>query len=116
MVYKAEVMSFGITASYKGIAANSFKERYANHKLSFSNLKYEYNTSLSKHIFGLKKINKPFTISLLIVSKVKPCNPATKTCYLCSMDKTCILLSENVNLLNKRRNSYLENVTRPGEK
>ena len=99
VVYKAEVMSFGITASYKCIAANSFKERYANHKLSFSNLKYEYNTSLSKHIFGLKKINEPFTISLSIVSKAKPYNPATKTCNLCSMEKTCILLSDKPTIL-----------------
>ncbi len=62
VVYKAEVMSTGMTARYIGIAANSFKERYTNHKLSFNNLKYEYNTSLSKHIWGLKKINEPFTL------------------------------------------------------
>ena len=30
VVYKAEVLSTGMTASYIGIAANSFKERYAN--------------------------------------------------------------------------------------
>ena len=75
MVYKAEVMSTGMTASYIGRAANSFKERYTNHKLSFNNLKYECNTSLSKHIWGLNKINEPFTISWSIVSKAKPYNP-----------------------------------------
>ena len=118
MVYKAEVMSTGMTASYIGIAANSFKERYTNLKLSFNNLKYEYNTSLSKlsfnnlkyecntslskHIWGLKKINEPFAISWSIVSKAKPYNPVAKTCNLCLMEKTCILLSEDANLLNKR--------------
>ena len=102
MVYKAD-MSTGMTAHYIGIAANSFKERYTNHKLSFSNLKYEYNTSLSKHIWGLNKINEPFTISWSIVSKAKPNNPVAKTCNLCLMEKTCILLSEDANLLNKRR-------------
>ena len=50
VVYKAEVMSTGMTTSYTGIAANSFKERYAKHKLSFTNLKYENNSNLSKHI------------------------------------------------------------------
>jgi len=111
VVYKAEVMSTGMTASFIGIAANSFKERSANHKLSCNNLKYEYNTSLSKHIWGLNKINEPFTISWSIVSKAKPYNPVAKTCNLCLMEKTCILLSEDANLLNKRseRNSYLEN-------
>ena len=102
MVYKAEVKSTGMTASYIGIAANSFKERYTNHKLSFNNLKYECNTSLSKHIWGLKKINEPFAISWSIVSKAKPYNPVAKTCNLCLMEKTCILLSEDANLLNKR--------------
>ena len=39
-------MTTGMTASYIGLA-NSFKERYAKHKLSFTNLKYEYNSNLS---------------------------------------------------------------------
>ena len=42
VVYKAEVMSTGMTASYIGRASNSFKERYINYKLSFNNLKYEF--------------------------------------------------------------------------
>ena len=42
VVYKAEVMSTGMPTSYTGIAANSFKDRYANHMLSFNNLKYEF--------------------------------------------------------------------------
>ena len=102
MVYKAEVMSTGMTTSYTGIAANSFKERYANHMLSFNNLKYEYITGLSKHIWHLKKINEPFTRSWSIVSRANPYNPVTKTCNLCLMEKTCILLSEDANLLNER--------------
>ena len=90
VVYKAEVMSTGMTASYIGIAANLFKERYTNHKLSFNNLKYEYNTSLSKHIWGLNKINEPFTISLSIVSKAKLYNPVAKRSNLCLMEKKLV--------------------------
>ena len=80
---KYHILVWQMTARYIGIAANSFKKRYTNPKLSFNNLKYEYNTSLSKHIWGLNKIKEPFKIS-------------------CLMEKTCILLSEDVNLLNKR--------------
>ena len=85
-------MSTGMTASYVGIAAYSFKERYTNHKLSFNNLKYKCNTSLSKHIWGLNKINEPFTISWSIVSKAKPYNPVAKTWNLCLMEKNLYIV------------------------
>ena len=114
VVYKAEVSSNEMTASYLGIAANSFKERYANHKLSFNNSRYECNTSLSKHIWNLKKKNHPYKISWSIAAQAQPYKPASKSCNLCLLEKTLILLSDDQHCLNKR--SELLNKCRHREK
>ena len=41
----------------------SFKERYGNHKKSFKNEKYKYETELSKYIWDLHEQNKSFSIA-----------------------------------------------------
>ena len=61
-IYRAEVKAADSIAIYLGAAANSFKERYRNHTLSFNNKKYEFSTSLSKHVWNLKSNNKPIII------------------------------------------------------
>ena len=50
IVYKAEVTTRdnGEVKEYIGMTANSFKERYNNHKKSFNISKYEKETELSK--------------------------------------------------------------------
>ena len=102
IVYRAEVKAADSIATYLGAAANSFKERYRNHTLSFNNKKYEFSTSLSKHVWNLKSNNKPFTISWTIAGKDPPYNPVAKLCKLCLLEKTLILISSEPNSINKR--------------
>ena len=102
LVYKAEIKTADSTATYIGAAANSFKERYRNHIMSFKHERYQQNTSLSKYIWKLKTDNKPFEISWSIAGRAPPYNPASKSCRLCLLEKTLILTSTDDYPLNKR--------------
>ena len=102
IVYKAEITTPTSTASYLGLAANTFKERYSNHTLSFKHKKYEHNTSLSKHVWNLKDEGKHYQISWSIAGRADPYNPVAKSCKLCILEKTLILTTNDDNLLNKR--------------
>ena len=56
IIYKAVVTSLddGLKKEYIGMTANSFKERYRNHKKYFNLIRYEKETELSKYIWELK--------------------------------------------------------------
>ena len=56
IVYKATVTADNTnTMHYIGMTANTFKERFRNHTISFRNKKYANETELSKHIWKLKE-------------------------------------------------------------
>jgi hypothetical protein len=44
---------------YAGMTANSFQERYRNHKKFFTNATYMNETELSKYIWKLKQNERP---------------------------------------------------------
>jgi hypothetical protein len=102
VVYKAEVKAADSTVTYLGAAANSFKERFRNHTLSFKHEKYKQNTSLSKYIWDLKTDQKPFEIKWSIAGRAPPYNPTAKSCKLCLLEKTLILTTADPSSLNKR--------------
>ena len=87
---------------YLGTAANTFKERFRNHKLSFTNDRYKNNTSLSKYIWKLKEDQVPFQVHWSAVGKAPTYTPSTNICHLCNLEKTLILLSEEETSLKKR--------------
>ena len=101
-MYKAEVKAADSTVTYLGAAANTFKERFRNHTLSFKHEKYKQNTSLSKHIWDLKTDQKPFEIKWSIAGRATPYNPTAKSCKLCLLEKTLILTTADPSPLNKR--------------
>ena len=60
VVYKATVSTEDEPPMhYIGMTEHEFKTRYRNHKLSFNNPKYAAATTLSSHIWDLKKSKKP---------------------------------------------------------
>ena len=89
-------------SKYIGQTANSFKERYNNHTLTFKNDKYETHTNLSSYIWSLKNKGKNFKISWAVEAEAKTYNPISKFCKLCNLEKTLILTNQEENLLNKR--------------
>ena len=121
VIYKASVQTENESYTYIGQAGQSFKERLNNHTKTFRNQKYENTTTLSKQIWKLKDDNKDFTVDWSILATAPTYHPSTKTCQLCNLEKTIIITSKNMNLLNKRsellnkcrhRNKYLlSNIT-----
>ena len=56
VIYQATVTTTdGKTDSYIGLTANSFKQRWTQHKSSFNNSSKKSETALSQHIWQLKQ-------------------------------------------------------------
>ena len=103
IVYKAEVKtSNGETREYIGMTANSFKERYYNHKKSFNLEKYEKKTELSKFVWRLKRSNVNYSISWSILKRAPVFSSGGKRCSLCLEEKLYIMNADPGTLLNKR--------------
>ena len=102
MIYKAIVKAGDQKAEYIGLASTEFKTRYNNHNSSFKNSKQENSTGLSRHVWDLKRENKPFEISWSIASLATPYKKETKKCQLCLTEKTLIILADRTLSFNKR--------------
>ena len=70
------------------------------HKSSFKLEHKRTTTTLSDHIWKLKKKNTDYNIKWEIIKNVKPYAPGEKTCKLCLQEKLSILISKPS--LNKR--------------
>ena len=86
VVYKAEIETgLGSKVTYIG-SSNNFKNRYRNHKKSFRDSKYKYETTLSKFIWE-KELGPEPDIKWTIVSKAHPYKTGKKYCDLCLTEK-----------------------------
>ena len=103
IIYEAKVTSNNTITRYIGQASTTFKERYRNHMLSFNHKTYEHNTTLSKYIWELKNSGIEYEVTWAQRGQAPSYSPSTKSCKLCLMEKTTILMNEgDKNLLNKR--------------
>ena len=101
-VYKATVTetTSNNQETYIGLTENEFKTRFNLHKSSFKLEHKRTSTTLSDHVWKLKKNNINFNISWQVVKRVKPFAPNNKVCGLCLQEKLSILRSAPS--LNKR--------------
>ena len=76
---------------YIGLTGNSFKQRVASHKTSFSHERYREQTRLSMFIWELKDKGADFSIKWSIVRRVRAYQPGDRTCQLCLAEKAEIL-------------------------
>ena len=76
--------------------------RYANHKKSFNNIKYQTNTELSNKYWNIMSANKTTNVSWEILGTHKSYNQSTKRCLLCLNEKLAVALHKDDNMLNKR--------------
>ena len=103
VVYKATVTtSPGDARVYIGMTEHSFKMRFNNHKVSFKYHKHSHDTVLSKYIWDLKDSDTNFSIKWSIVTHARSYRGNPSRCYLCLMEKLCILSADKSTLLNKR--------------
>ena len=95
LVYQATVTSEG------GNIGNTFKKRYTGH---LHNIKHENSngTTLSAHIWKLKKENKKFEITWKILKHAKPFTPVSAQCALCTAEKSIIIFKQEMATLNTR--------------
>ena len=71
-IYKAAVSSSEGVKEYIGQTANTFKERYGNHKNSFVKTYKRKSTALSKHIWSLKRKGIDYNIKWSSICEALP--------------------------------------------
>ena len=102
LVYKAEVASMDGSKEYLGQASNTFKLRFNGHTDSFRNEGKQKDTTLSHHIWKLKRREVEYDVKWSIASLARPYSRETKSCQLCNMEKTLIARQDPTNGLNRR--------------
>ena len=92
VVYGAEVSdSNHDVLTYTGLTSNTFKQRFYKHRSSFLHESEEHETTLSSHIWDLKRKNLDFDIQWNIKDKAPPFNPVSRRCRLCLKEKYYII-------------------------
>ena len=89
------------TETYTGLTENSFKSRYGGHLSNFTH-KDSKGTTLSTHIWDLKKKSIEHTLTWEIIARSKGYNPSTGQCRLCLKEKYFILFKPAGATLNAR--------------
>lgn len=104
IVYKAQVISTetGMTKEYIGLTEPPFKQRLANHTMSFKHEKYENRTELSKYAWSLKRRGEDFNIRWSILQKTQAYSNISKRCNLCLAEKVQIIMADKEKRLNAR--------------
>ena len=89
--------------TYIGISSTKWKERYANHKYSFSHEYLQHQTALSKQFWSLKNIGLTPEIQWSILKKSNTPKSFDGRCKLCFEEKIHKMnYSEPETLSNKR--------------
>ena len=97
---------------YTGLTSSTMKERYNHHKWTFTNEKNNpfnpncneklQNTSLSTHIWKLKRRGIDFDINWRVIKQAPAYSKESGRCNLCLEEKTFIMYEDQTKALNKR--------------
>ena len=103
VVYKATVTETYTKKkeTYIGLTENEFKTRFNLHKSPFKLEHKRTTTTLSDHIWKLKKKTTDFNIKWEIIKNVKPYAPGEKICKLCVQEEKFSILIYKLSL-NRR--------------
>ena len=94
------------TKIFYGVTETAFKLRYANHKKTLNNIKYQNDTKLSNGYRNKISANKTSSISWKILGTHKSFNQSSKQCLLCLNYLLFIYLFiyfANTNIYNKKK-------------
>ena len=94
------------TEFYTGLSGGTFKDRFSGHKGTFEHEKRQTETTLSQHIWKLKRAGTPYTITWKVLDRGRGYNPSTKSCRLCLLEKWYIMFRPEGASLNKRSELY----------
>ena len=104
VVYKVEVESIGRNRIYIGSTGGPFKDRYAGHKHTFTNIDKKQNTRLSDYVWKyFHRYGKRPKMVWSIIHKIKQSiSCAQRICQTCNMERAAIAAEDRELLLNKR--------------
>ena len=86
---------------YIGSTELPFKTRFAGHKSSFAHEHQATSTTLSKHVWNLKKSGKDYELRWEILKRCPPYHCGAKFCDLCLTEKLLILQADEERTINK---------------
>ena len=102
MVYTTVTINGQKAKEYLGQTANTFKERFNNHKNSFVNYKKKHSTALCSYIWTKRRESIECDVRWTIYRRAKPYNRRDKLCNLCVTEKVSIATSDVTTSLNIR--------------
>ena len=103
VVYGAEVIDSNLNSeTYTCLKSNTFKKRFYKHRSSFTHEDQEHETTLSSHIWDLKRKNLNFEIQWEIKEKAPAFNPVSRKCRICLREKYHIIFQSEGATLNQR--------------
>ena len=106
LVYQATVTQTDKTTNtYIGLTSTTFKARLGVHKNSFKDPDAN-QTSLSNHIWDLKKKNLGYRVSWKLIDRAKHYSPVNGKCQLCIKEKFYILFYPEMATLNSKSEIY----------
>ena len=106
LVYQATVTQTDKTTNtYIGLTSTTFKARLGVHKNSFKDPDAN-QTSLSNHIWDLKKKNLGYRVSWKLIDRAKQYSPVNGKCQLCIKEKFYILFYPEMATLNSKSEIY----------
>ena len=106
LVYQSTIdQADGISNTYIGLTSTTFKARLGVHKNSFKDPEAN-QTSLSNHIWDLKKRKIEYSVSWKLVDRGKPYSPVSGKCQLCIKEKYYILFHPEMASLNSKSEIY----------
>ena len=103
VIYQAKIDTVNKTAYYIGSTANTFKERFTQHKSSFKNENKKHSTLLSTFVWK-ENLNPNPKINWTILKTSHPYKPGSKLCHLCLDEKLSIVQNiGNTHFLNLKK-------------
>ena len=85
-----------------GSCSTTFKERYADHKMSINNIKYKNKTELSIYTWQLKDENIDFKVNWKIIDRAQCYKKGSFSCHLCLTERYFILKADRNTIVNNR--------------
>ena len=92
VVCRAEVkQENGTMNTYTGMTGNRFKDRFYKHYDTIQDEYHNSHTTLSNHIWDLKRENRKFELNWKILDRANILDPSTRKCRLCLKEKYYII-------------------------
>jgi len=101
IIYQATVTAENKASTYIGSTELPFKTRFAGHKSSFVHEHQATSTTLSKHVWNLKKSGKDYELKWEILKRCLPYRCGGKSCDLCLTEKLLILQADEEMTVNR---------------